>query len=90
MGIILYKAFDVLVDVISFLIIIRIILSWLPFGRENSIINAIFNLTEPLLAPIRKIIEKSPIGRGMMIDFSPIILFLLLNVIQRVILELIL
>lgn len=75
-----------LVNLLDFLIFVRIILSWVPFlGRDNPIVNIIYSLTEPILAPIREIIRKSPIGNaGMMLDFSPVIAWLIFSAILSV------
>lgn len=78
MNLLIYQSVLAVFDMIDFLILIRIVLSWLPIG-QNPITNLIYNLTEPLLYPIRKLIQDSPIGNGMMIDFSPIVLFLILQ-----------
>lgn len=59
------------------LIFIRVILSWVPSGIHN-FRKFIYDVTEPILAPIRKIIP--PLGG--MIDLSPIIAYILLYLIQ--------
>ncbi|MCL2707919.1 MAG: YggT family protein [Defluviitaleaceae bacterium] len=70
---------------LNILILARVILSWLPMAHNNQIVRFLFALTEPILAPIRKIIRKSPLGGpGMMLDFSPIIAFFLLYLLQNV------
>ena len=70
--------------VLFFLILARVILSWIPIGSPNNpIIKFIHETTEPILAPIRSLIPGS-----LPIDFSPIIALLLLNIIQRFILGL--
>lgn len=83
MSILLYNSIMILFKVIEILILIRVLISWLPMG-DNSIIRFIYGLTDPLLQPIRELIRKSPLGDGMMIDFSPIILFLILGIIKSV------
>ena len=71
--------------VLFWIIIARVILSWIPMGgRDNPIVNFIYEITEPILAPIRKLI---PIQ--LPLDFSPIIALLLLRVIEGFILGLI-
>lgn len=61
-------------QILELLIIIRCIISWLPIDRNSKLVELVYLLTEPILAPIRAIIAKSPLGRsGMMIDFSPLI-----------------
>ena len=68
------------VSVLSLLIIVRIVSSWVPFIRENRFMWTLFNLTEPIMAPFRQIIP--PIG---MFDLSPIILIFLLNIVKTAI-----
>jgi YggT family protein len=73
------NALIVLFRVMNFLVLIKVILSWLPVGKGNVFIYFIYQVTEPVLAPIRKIIQNSSVGGNMMVDFSPIILILLIN-----------
>ena len=71
--------------VLFFIIIARVILSWIPIGSPNNvIINFIYEITEPILAPIRKLI---PIP--LPLDFSPIIALLLIRLLEGFILGLI-
>lgn len=76
------------IDLINFLIIIRCILSWLPIG-QNRFIEVLYTVTDPVLEPVRRLMDKTFGGSGgMMIDFSPVIAFLLLGLIQRLIIML--
>ncbi len=84
-SIIIYQALYYLIRILDFLILIRIILSWLPIGRGSVIVNLVYTLTEPVLGPIRNMLSKSPIGGpGMMLDFSPIIAYFLFDILLRV------
>lgn len=73
---------DGIFTAIYWLIFARIILSFVVmFVRidpYNPIVRFIHEVTEPLMAPFRKLIP--PIG-GM--DFSPIVLFLVLQLVER-------
>ena len=69
---------NILFELLIWLLMIRIILSWLPHNHVHPIINFIYKLTEPLLEPFRNMIN--PIGG---IDLSPIIVFFLLRLIQK-------
>jgi YggT family protein len=63
----------------------RIILSWFPArpgGVLADIIEVLYAITEPFLAPIRKLIPPIAIGMGFL-DLSPLILLLLLRVIRE-------
>ncbi|MDA9946668.1 YggT family protein [Candidatus Marinimicrobia bacterium] len=53
----------------------RVILSWIPHNQYNEITRTVFNVTEPLLRPIRDLIPTSSIN----IDISPFILLFALN-----------
>ena len=83
-GLILCEAVSIFADIMYFLIFIRCILSWFPMARGNALVQLIYTLTEPLLSPIRELINRSPLGGGMMLDFSPIIAFFVLQIISSV------
>lgn len=85
MNYLIYSSVSSVIRLINFLVLIRIILSWIPMGGQNAFSIIIYNLTEPLLYPIRKMVENSPLGGGMMLDFSPMILVLILGFIQSVV-----
>lgn len=74
-GFILIKALELL----NLLVFARVIISWLPIDHYNPIVRFIYNTTEPFLGPIRNLVSRSSVGRGMFIDFSPIILLLLIQ-----------
>jgi YggT family protein len=66
-----------LIRVYMILILIRVVLSWIRPNPSNPFVQVIYNLTEPLLSPLRRIVP--PIGGA--IDISPIILFILFYVV---------
>ncbi len=64
----------------SFILLGRILLSWIPnVDRSNQIVQLLYQLTEPVLEPVRRTIP--PLG---MIDLSPIIVFIGLRILQSV------
>ena len=81
----LFNILELLLSVLWWIIIIQVVLSWLfAFNVLNTssdglrrFVQALDRLTEPLYRPIRKIL---PDFGG--IDFSPLILLLLLGVVQ--------
>lgn len=82
---ILIQAIEKFVWILYVLVFIRCIVSWFPISRENRLLQLLYALTEPILAPIRNIIDKSPIGgRGMIIDFSPIIALFFVEIVKDV------
>lgn len=78
MVIFLVNAFDIFSETMFILIFIRVILSWFLVKNRFSIL--IFELTEPVLYPIRKILLKMTF-----LDLSPIVAVLLLNGLQYLI-----
>ena len=80
------NAAGILLSVIQWIIIARVILSWFPLARNNPLVVFIFQITEPILAPIRRMLEKTPLGGGMMLDLSPFIVILLANLIKNLVL----
>jgi YggT family protein len=81
----LIKALDLLLYVIELALVVRAVLSWLPnMSRENPFIVLLNQVTEPVLSPIRALVEKSSFGKNSMLDLSPLIAFLLIEVARRV------
>ena len=66
-----------LVNIYFFALLAMIILSWVAPGSHHPAIHLLHQITEPVMAPFRKALP--PMG-GM--DFSPILLFILINVVQ--------
>lgn len=66
-----------LVNIYFFALLAMIILSWVAPGSHHPAIYLLHQITEPVMAPFRKALP--PMG-GM--DFSPILLFILINVVQ--------
>ena len=60
----------------------RVIMSWINVSPSNPLYVIVFQLTEPILAPIRRVLPKM----GMM-DLSPMIAILLITVVQRLLLR---
>ena len=68
-----------LVKIYFFALLAMIILSWVAPGSGNPAVYLLYQITEPVAAPVRRLL---PNMGG--IDFSPILLFILINVIQIV------
>lgn len=70
-------------EVYNWLIIIRVFLSWFPHDPHKPIFRFIYEITEPVLAPLRKIF-----GGRMALDFSPVIAIIALQFIEMIIIDL--
>ena len=70
---------ELLFNVLQFAIIIRALLSWFNPRPDNPLVVLLHDITEPVLAPLRRIVPR--IG---MIDITPLVAILLMSVIQQV------
>ena len=70
--------FAMLVQLYSLIILARILMSWVNIDPYSPLARAIYDLTEPVLAPVRNLLP--PAGG---LDFSPIIVIILLNVLTQ-------
>ena len=66
------------VFVFNALILARVLMSWFNPNPQGGIAGWLFDVTEPILAPIRKVLPSS---YG--IDFSPLVAFLLLQLLGQ-------
>ncbi|MGE5676767.1 MAG: YggT family protein [Pseudomonadota bacterium] len=64
-------------DFLNFMILIRVFLSWFNLNPNSKFVVLIYQLTDPVLEPFRKLSYKLGLNTGM-IDFSPIISLLFL------------
>ena len=81
---ILAQLINQLANLLTILIFIWAILSWI-MPPYNPVRMALDRIVEPMLAPIRRVIPMA----GMM-DFSPIILMILIEIISRVLVNVLL
>ena len=72
---------SMLFQILSLAIFIRVLLSWIDPQGNMRITQVMRDLTEPILAPIRNLLPNVA-----MIDFSPFIAMLLLQMLGRLIL----
>ncbi len=69
---------ELLLQILWIAILIRVLLSWFPIDPSNPIIRVLFEITEPVLAPFRRVIPR--IG---MFDLSPLAALLVIQLIQQ-------
>ena len=67
-----------LLQILWLAILVRVILSWFPVDPSNPIIRIVWDVTEPILAPFRRVIPR--IG---MFDLSPLAAFLVISFLQQ-------
>ncbi|MEA1996863.1 MAG: YggT family protein [Gemmatimonadota bacterium] len=72
-------------NIYGYLLLAQIIISWIRVNPYNHWIRLLSKLTEPFLGPFRRLI---PPFAG--VDFSPIVAFLVLNMIRTVVVRMLL
>ena len=65
-------------QIIKFLIIARVFLSWVPINVNHKIKQFIYDLTEPLMSPFRNLVPAHKVG----LDLSPMLVLLSLQILQ--------
>lgn len=71
----------ILAWVLNAAVFLRVLISWLPIGRDNQFVVLLYEITEPLLGPIRRVL---PSMGGF--DLSPMIGLMLISLAEQVIL----
>jgi YggT family protein len=66
-----------LIDLYSFVVLAAVVMSWVRADRRHPFVQLVYNLTEPAIAPIRRVVP--PMGG---LDFSPMILLLVLRLLR--------
>ncbi|MDY6794253.1 MAG: YggT family protein [Actinomycetota bacterium] len=67
------------------LVFARVIIGWLPVRWPRgvrSIVVLIYDLTEPVLSPLRRIIPMIPISGGVGLDLSPLVVIVIILFLQ--------
>ena len=83
---VLITAVNLLFRVIIWMMVIRAVMSW--FVRPGDVLfplyRWLYQVTEPIIAPSRKILDRFGMYR-MGIDFSPVLTLIFLYILQRII-----
>ena len=68
----------ILCDVLTVIILLRVVVSWYSPRPTNKLVIILYRVTEPILAPLRRIIPR--VG---MFDFSPLVAIILIQLIRQ-------
>jgi len=74
----LFVFIRLLCQVLTFAIVFRAILSWFSPRPTNILAVILYRVTEPILAPLRRIIPRAG-----MFDFTPLVAIILLQLVSR-------
>ncbi len=75
---------DILFGALWVAILGRVIISWVNLSPYNPIVVAIYQITEPILAPIRRVLPQMG-----MIDLSPMVAIIVMWIVREVLSRLI-
>ena len=70
----LAKILDVVLTIYMWIIIFRALISWVNPDPYNQIVIFLYRMTEPVLAPIRRLLPMRNLG----LDFSPVVVLLII------------
>jgi len=77
----IYDIVNLAFEVMMWLVVIRCILSFIRHNPYHPLIRFIYDITEPIMAPFRRLLP--PAGG---IDFSPIIVWMVLMLLRNLVL----
>ena len=80
----LIQVVSVAFDVFYWMMIARVLLSWIAPRANNKLAEFVIDVTDYVLNPIKKLIPTMVGG----VDFSPILAIFLLNFIKRIVISL--
>ncbi|MBI2848394.1 MAG: YggT family protein [Chloroflexi bacterium] len=75
----LFNFIQLLCQVLTTLILARVVLSWFSPAPTNAVARTLHQITEPVMWPIRRVLPKTG-----MIDLTPLVTVILLQVIAFV------
>jgi YggT family protein len=68
-----------LIDLYSVIVLVAVVISWIHVNPRHPAAKAVYRLTEPALAPIRRVLP--PIAG---LDLSPLVLLLALRILRGI------
>lgn len=82
---ILQMTLSVLLGALEMLMLARAILSWFPMDGDNALIRFLHGMTEPVIYPVRVLMERLNLFQGLPIDMSFFFTFILISILSMLI-----
>ena len=74
-----------LLDAYSLIVIISALLSWFPVPRNHPMVLFLYNVTEPVYEPIRKVLNPAQTGG---LDLSPLVVLFAIQLLKQLLIRL--
>lgn len=84
MAVTLVQIISIFFQLFSLLILARILISWFRPDPNNAIFQFIYSATEPVLAPVRRLLPSTG-----MFDLSPMVVLIGMIVLERLLISLV-
>jgi YggT family protein len=78
-GLVLINFVSILFQVLIIAILIRALISWFPISPGSPLVRLLEDITEPILAPLRRVVPRL----GMM-DITPIVAMIGLQLLEQI------
>lgn len=79
---ILVETVSTLILTFILLLCLRMMTSWLPFDEDSALVVFLYTATEPLILPVRNILERNETIASLPFDISFAVTYMLLFVVQ--------
>jgi len=83
----LYKLIDSLFVLMQLIVLARVFISWLPVNRNGRFAVLLYQITEPVFVPIRRMLERTPFGHTYF-DFTPVVALILIYIARQIVMTL--
>lgn len=83
MNFLLFSIINNVFNLLQLLIMIRVVLSWIDHDPCNQFIKLLYSITDTILEPIRDLIPL----QASVIDFTPMVAFVLIGFIKNILLS---
>lgn len=77
---ILTSTLSLLLSILELLMLGRAILNWFPIDEDNALVQFLYGITEPVIYPVRMLLERFDLFQGLPIDMAFFFTFILINI----------
>ena len=84
MGLILFLLY-LLLSALSLAVFLRAIGSWISPDPYSKMMRILILITEPILSPTRKLLQRIGVSQKLPVDISPLAVIILLNILSMIV-----